>query len=93
MEFKMRIAVLSAYSIRNISEFIPTDCTEILTNVPNLRDVHTHTHISYSSDVKALIEASDHVMILCPRGTRRMPSFLALCRRLCRSFEIVMIDP
>ena len=46
MEFKMRIAVLSAYSIRNISEFIPTDCIEILTNVPNLRDVHTHTHIS-----------------------------------------------
>lgn len=42
----MRIAVLSAYSIRNISEFIPTDCTEILTNVPNLRDVHAHTHIS-----------------------------------------------
>ena len=88
----MKIALISNKKIQNYKDYVPAECTEILTNIQNLLESKASIPITYLSDIGELIEKSDYVIVLCRRGSRKMPSFISMCKKHRKSFEIILSD-
>ena len=81
----MKIAVISSMKTVEIDSYIPSNCTEILTNIDGLGSFAT-----FNTDIDKIINEADYVILLTD-GKSRIPAVYAKCKKLGKSFEIVFI--
>ena len=80
----MKIALIGSSKIINPKNYLPKECTEILTNIPNLENT------VFCSDIDELIQAADYVIVIV-NGRSRIPSVAAKCKKYEKSFEVTFI--
>ena len=81
----VKIAIISYMKTVEIEPYIPSDCTEILTNIE-----HTEILATYKPDINEIINEADYVIVLTD-GKSRIPAVCAKCKKLGKSFEIAFI--
>lgn len=80
----MKIALIGSSKIVDPKNYIPENCTEILTNIPNLENT------VFCPDLDELIQAADYVMVIVS-GRSRIPAVASKCKKHEKSFEVVFI--
>ncbi len=86
----MKLALIAMRKVKNIEQYIPNDCTVILTNIQEL--TFTDLPVIYNSNLDELIKNADYVTALCFRKIKRRPPIIPRCKRYAKSFEFVFID-
>ncbi len=80
----MKIALIGSSKNIDPKNYLPQECTEILTNIPNLENT------VFCPDIGELIEVADYVMVIV-NGRSRIPSVAAKCKKHEKSFEVIFI--
>ena len=80
----MKIALISSRKTLDHQKYIPKDCTETLTNIPNLENT------VFCPDIDELIQAADYVIVVADERSR-YPSIAPKCKKYEKSFEVFFI--
>lgn len=88
----MKIALVTYCKITNVEQYLPSNCTEILTNNLIIASLTASVPITYVPDLDEVIKNSDYVSALCSRKIKKIPPIISRSKRYNKSFEFYYID-
>ena len=74
------------------AKIIDENCTEIITNIPYLREQISDIPITYEKDIDIIIQNSNYVAVIYDQMHRPSTAAISKCRKYHISFEIVNAD-